>query len=158
MKKIIILIIFWLVSMLVAGYMFYNSGLKNGEMISKNTSNDSAVVNMEDSISRIDYPLIDIAFNDGNDWLVLIENGMYGRVKESYFASDDKEVLQFNKEFLKVETFPAGRGTTPNGSISVYKNGEMIKCVEYFALNYENEDIENAFKKVSGKEAQDLID
>ncbi|MBO5453058.1 MAG: hypothetical protein J6A69_03730 [Clostridia bacterium] len=111
---------------------------------------ESNVIGM-DAISMLDYPLIDIYFDKEYSWDVLIRQNMYAE-NEAYYILDDREILETNKELLKVLTFPSGRGTTPNGEISVYKNNQLIKTVEYFELDVASEEFKREFTKITSKD------
>lgn len=143
MKKTIVLVA--LVAVLLTVFA-YNIGYGNGI---KHADNFLEMDEMAtDYIGKIDYPLIDIAFNDGNEWSVVVATGIYSE-NPTYMVCDDATALQFEKEYLSVLTYPAGRGTTGNGSVTVYKNGQEVKCVEYFELTFANESIHNKFIKTS---------
>lgn len=151
MKKIIVLVV--LVAVLSTVFA-YNIGYSNGVKSADNFRELKEPPT--DYIGKIDYPLIDIAFNDGSEWTVVVATGIYSE-NPTYMICEDATALQFVKEHLSVLTFPAGRGTTGNGCVTVYKNGQEVKCVEYFELTFANDSIHNKFKKTSEKEMLEII-
>ncbi|MBQ8002649.1 MAG: hypothetical protein IJ297_04320 [Clostridia bacterium] len=159
MKKSLLAALF-LVITIASSIVFYQIGFNAGKQHYKNDrATDTTAVDdlpSDSSIVKIDFPLIDIAFNDGNDWIVVIANGIYTENPTYRFCNNGEE-LQFCKEFLYVHTFPAGRGTTPDGCITVYKNGQEVKSVEYFKMVIESETVENAFEKTTHDKLDKII-
>lgn len=153
-KRIILFIIAGVICITAIGVISYELGLKNASKeIEKRIVDDTL---MGESIDKIDYPLIDIAFNDGNEYAVLIVNGIYSD-ERTYMICRDGKNLQFDKEYLLIHTFPAGRGTTGNGSVVVYRNGEEIRNIEFFEIFFENEELRNKFERISEKEFEKFI-
>lgn len=126
------------------GVISYNCGLSNGEVFVYEDTTYSA--EGDNSIGRIDYPLIDIAFNDGNDWAVVIDYGIYNENSHSLICKDAK-ILRGDEEYISVLTYPAGYGTTGDGCFNVYKNGVLIKEVEFFSVSFGKDEIRNKFEK-----------
>lgn len=154
MKKIILFIITGVVCIIAVGAVSYEFGLKNApKEIEKIIVDDTL---MGESIGKTDYPLIDIAFNDGNEYAVLIVDGIYSN-KRTYMLCRDGKDLQFDKEYLSILTYPAGRGTTGNGNVVVYRNGEEIRNIEFFEIFFKNEELRNKFEKISEKEFEKFI-
>lgn len=156
MKKKCLCLIFALLLASFSGAMFYKIGYSNG--LEQNREDN--FLQLEDTptgyIDKIDYPLIDIAFNDGNDWKVIITYGIYTENPIYMICADGRE-LQFCKEYLSVTTYPAGRGTTGNGCVTVYKNGQEVKSVEFFECSFEKEELRQKFEKVSKEDALKII-
>ena len=154
MKRIIFLIIAGIICITAVGVISYNLGLKNAaEKIEKIIVDDTL---MGESTDKTDYPLIDIAFNDGNEYAVLIVNGIYSD-KKTYMLCRDVKDLQFDKEYLSILTYPAGRGITGNGSVVVYRNGEKIRDIEFFEIFFKDEELRNKFEKISENEFENFI-
>ncbi len=154
MKKIIVLIITGVICVTAVGITAYKLGIKNAPVIIEKKIADDTL--MGESIDKTDYPLIDIVFNDGNEYAVLIVNGIYSD-KRTYMLCRDGKDLQFDKEYLSILTYPAGRGTTGNGSVVVYRNGEEIRNIEFFEIFFKNDELRNKFEKISEKEFEKFI-
>ena len=107
-------------------------------------------------ISRVDYPLIDISFDDKSDWLVIIRTDLFTEY-EKYYISQNAKRLQMNKEGLMIRTFPIGRGTTPSGVVYVYQNKELIKEVPFIELSFDNVILKSAFKHIIREDINKLI-
>lgn len=154
MRKLISLIITFVICITATGIVFYRLGFENAkketEMIIVNEAD------MDESIGKTDYPLIDIAFNDGSEWSVLITYGIYSE-KMTYLLCDDGKELQFDKEYLSVTTYPAGRGTTGVGSITVYQNGKEVKHLEFFDIVFKKEGLKAKFEEISQKELDEFM-
>ena len=91
----------------------------------------------DDVIGRIDYPLIEIYFNRNDVNLVILYENIFTSNKQVKILLDS-DAMENIKGNFHVLTFPAGRGTTPDSIIYVYKNGELIKYVEFFnAVDYD---------------------
>ncbi len=156
MKKYNFLFIVYIMSILATVLISYHVGVNVGEQSSVNEKVSILQSPPPTSIAKIDYPLIDIAFNDGSDWIVVIRDGI-DMENSSYKISHDEKELQINKEYLSVATFPAGRGTTADGCVYVYKDGELVKSVEYIECCFENENIMKAFENVTQKEFEKIV-
>ena len=160
MKKIIILIVLCVFCTVVASGIFYHTGFENAKReyefkLEKEIEilDDTPI---DEAIGQLDYPLIDIAFNDGNEYTIVICNGIYSE-EQTYLWCTDGRDLQFNKEFLYIRTYPAGRGTTGNGAITVYRNGEEIRDIEFLEIHFANEELKNNFVKVSSEEIKSYL-
>lgn len=156
MKKTICLITAFIICMAVVGVVSYKLGLKNGREEAESARMAGDDIHMSEVVGKIDYPLIDIAFNDGNEWAILIVNGQDSG-DQTYLLCHDGRELQFDKEYLSVITYPSGRGTTGTGSIVVYQNGEEIKCIEFVEINFEKEELKNKFQEVSREELSEFM-
>lgn len=85
----------------------------------------------QDSISRIDYPLIDLYFERDKTYkLELVEYS--GEAYKEYTAKGD--FFQFNKENFSILTCPSGRGTTPPYILSVYEGKKRLKTLDCFGV------------------------
>ncbi len=149
MKRIISLIIACVFCFVVAGGIFYQIGYENAKT-------KDAYTKANEEIGQLDYPLIDIPFNDGNEYVIVICNGLHSEEQTYLWCPDGKE-LQFNKEHIFVRTYPAGRGTTGNGFITVYRNGEEIRYIEFLEIHFADEEIKNNFVKVSSNELKNYL-
>lgn len=81
----------------------------------------------QESISRIDYPLIDLYFEADKTYKLELAEYSGEKIKE-YSAKGD--FFQFNKEYFSILTFPSGRGTTPDYILSVYEGKKRIKTID----------------------------
>lgn len=108
-------------------------------------------------IGKVDYPLLDIGFNDGNDWTVVIATEIYTNSPDLLVCADGRN-LQYNKEYLSILTYPAGRGTTGNGCVEIYKNGELHQYIEFFDYYFADEGMKNYFEKMSKEKLQKLLE
>ena len=88
-------------------------------------------------ISKVDYPLIDISFDEKSEWLVIVRTDLFTQ-HEKYSVSQNSKNLNMNKERLKILTFPVGRGITPVGVVYVYQNGNLVKEVPFTEIFFEN--------------------
>ena len=161
MKRCIILVILCVFCTVVASGIFYQMGFKKAKKeYELKLEKEIEIVDdtpIDEGIGQLDYPLIDIAFNDGNEYMVVICNGIYSE-KQTYLWCIDGRNLQLNKEFLYIRTYPAGRGTTGNGAITVYRNGEEIRSIEFLEIYFANEELKNNFEKVSSKEIKSYLE
>ena len=96
-------------------------------------------------IGRIDFPIVDIYFHEEDTWLFVI----YSLTDDSYKIIDDRELLQRNKEFISITTFPIGRGTTPSDIISIYKNGDLYKDVQGWEIKFYSKELSKAVKDIT---------
>lgn len=153
MKKYICLILVFVTAVVTVGAACYRLGFNNAE-----EERDSEIViadtDISDSICKIDYPLIDVAFNDGNDYDVVIINGIYEQ-NQKYLLCEEPGELQ---EHLWVNTYPAGRGTTGESAVIVYKNGEEVKSLECFEIGFGKKDLESKFERISAKEFDGFLE
>lgn len=87
-----------------------------------------AELNEQQSISRIDYPFIDLYFESNKTYqITLTEYGTNTIVKE---YSDKGDFFQFNKEYFSILTVPSGLGTTPEYVLSIYEGEKRIKSMD----------------------------
>ena len=93
-----------------------------------------------------DYPLIEYYFLENSDWSVIISYLPY-ETDRIEMICDEEELLETIKERFYITTFPAGRGTTGNGLISVYKNGELLKAIEFVEIKIEKYNIRSVFQE-----------
>lgn len=82
----------------------------------------------QESISRIDYPLIDIYFESDKTYKVTVTEYMTNTVVKEY--SDKGEFFEFNKEYFSILTVPSGRGTTPEYMLDIYEGEKRIKTLD----------------------------
>jgi len=121
-------------------------------------NNNKKVVDCEinNILGKFDYPLIDIYFDNDNEWLVIDRKYLFTS-QEMFYTIQKSRELELSKEWLKIITFPVGRGTTPNGIIYVYKDKNLIKEVPYLEIYYETKLIMNLFKQVTKNEIENII-
>lgn len=123
---------------------FYNAQKESGSI--ENTE-----------MSKVDYPLIDISFDEKSEWLVIVRTDLFTQ-HEKYNVSQNNENLNMNKEGLKILTFPVGRGTTPVGVVYVYQNGKLVKEVPFTEIFFESKILKDTFKNMSKEYIDKLID
>lgn len=109
-----------------------------------------------ETTKKEDYPLLDVIFDDKSDWVVIIRTDLFTE-DEKYYVSQNAQNLNMNKEYLKLLTFPVGRGTTPFGIVYIYQNKKLIKEVPFIEIYYENTILQDAFKIVSKENINKLI-
>ena len=102
----------------------------------------------ENTFIKIDYPLIDIFFTSDDKWLLIDRSKMFTD-NEKFNVIENSQELEFYKEWIKLFTFPVGRGTTPNGMVYIYKNKDLIKEIPYLEIRLENENVKKSFKKLT---------
>ena len=136
---------------MVASYVSYRAGFEEGIDAKVNVENQTDSV-----FGKIDYPLIDIAFDSQSKWVVINRSGLFTE-QEMIAAAQDAQKLRQCSEGLRVLTFPVGRGTTPNGVIYVYKDGVLVKEVPYLEAVFEDNTLKDAFKQMEKKQAEQLI-
>lgn len=159
MKKFICIMISCVLYTVVVGGIFYQIGYGNAKKEKEYNAENNISVDEgigHEGIGQLDYPLIDIAFNDGNEYAVVICDGIYSE-KQTYLWCRDRRNLQFNTEHLYIRTYPLGRGTTGNGAITIYRNGEEIRYIEFLEIHFTSEEMKNSFVKVSSNELNDYL-
>ena len=87
MKRCIILVILCVFCTVVASGIFYQMGFKKAkkeyELKLEKEIEIGDDTPIDEAIGQLDNPLIDIAFNDGNEYMVVICNGIYSE-KQTY--------------------------------------------------------------------------
>lgn len=86
----------------------------------------------QDSIDRIDYPLIDLYFERDKSYKIVIKKYMMDTVVMEY--EDEGDFFQFNKEYISILTCPSGRGTTPPFMFEIYEGDTLIKDIDCFEV------------------------
>ncbi|MDR2207877.1 MAG: hypothetical protein LBE22_02745 [Azoarcus sp.] len=155
MKKVVVMFSIGLIFVSVTGYFSYCLGFNNG-MIKETKAECPVCFEGSDVFGKIDYPLIEIIFDTESEWLVIDRSGLFTE-HEVFSISQSSQDLQFNKEDLRVLTFPEGRGTTPKGIIYVYKDGVLIKRVPYIESHFESDALKDAFQQVTKDEVEIMI-
>lgn len=90
---------------------------------------EDAGLNSHDSIGRIDYPLLDIYFEEDKTYrLALVDYAPPNKVCKEY--EDKGRFFQFNKEYFSIITLPSGRGTTPEYILEVYEGEKCIRQLD----------------------------
>ena len=130
------------------GYWLGHNHIKSNQNNNKTKTSDI--------VGKIDYPLIDINFDNESEWVIINRNNLFTE-QETFNVAQNNNTLQLTKENLSVITFPVGRGTTPNGIIYVYKNGKLVKEVPYIEVMFENESLTESFLKMTKEEVENLI-
>lgn len=104
---------------------------------------------------RYDLPLLDISFNDGGNRTVVIEYGTYSTEK-TYYMCRDHEILHECNDYMWIETYPAGRGTTGNGAVYVYCDGKVERRIEFMNLGFYDDTLKDAFERITAEEYADI--
>lgn len=113
----------------------------------------------DDSIlSRYDYPLLDVAFTDGASWAVIIQTDLWNEGGETVFLSQNAAELSLVQEYIRVLTFPVGRGTTPEGCLSIYKEKELIKEVPFINIEFADASIRELFYKTTREDIEKTLE
>jgi hypothetical protein len=154
-KKSISLLIAGILIMVVTCSVFYYLGFIFGAKKVTNINQANDVV-ISDVFGRVDYPLVDIFFDSESKWLVIDRSSLLTD-SEKFKISQDSLDLQFNKECLKLVTFPVGRGTTPMGIVYVYKDEILVREIPYIEAYYKNEGIEKAFRPAEKSEIESIL-
>ncbi len=152
MKRYICTVLVFVTAIITVGVTAYRWGFNKSR--EKASYTDVPGGNIAEALCKVDYPLIDIAFNDGNDYDVVIINGIYEQ-NQKYLLCEEPGDLQ---EHLWVNTYPAGRGTTGESAVIVYKNGEEVKSLECFEIGFGNKELESKFEKISVKEFDEFLE
>lgn len=143
-QKIIIAIIFFIIG--GVGGCFLKSNFigtlktENKETVSKYSEDikediktleedieEDTKLNQQESLARIDYPLIDIYFMDDKEYRVELTKYMQDKIYKEY--TDGGGFFQKNKGGFSILTVPTGMGTTPQFSLSIYEDEECIKTI-----------------------------
>lgn len=113
--------------------------------------------NIDAQITMIrDYPLIDFYFDSNEKWVIVNHCNLFTD-KEGFKVIKNAKLIEHIKEGLYLETFPVGRGITPNGYLYIYKNDILIKSVPYLNYCNVNDQLENAFERISREDVEQLI-
>ena len=110
----------------------------------------------DDIIGKIDYPLIDVYFDNDNDWIILKSDGLVSDNPEFTMIRDVHSVEHI-KDKISILTFPVGHGTTANGTICIFKNEILIKSVPYIESYISDENLSALFETVAEEEVASLL-
>lgn len=91
-------------------------------------ADEDARLNRQNSLARIDYPLIDLYFEHDKEYRVVLTKFMQDEICKEY--TDTGDFFQQNKGNFSILTIPAGMGTTPPFSLCIYEEGECIKTID----------------------------
>ena len=178
----IIIIILVVIVNVASYYTLYKIGYKSGYIIgmsegystgmsigysansTKKLSTAAPELFDNDVIGRYDYPLMEVFLDDNDKYSLIIRDHISSK-NEIYRIITNFDVLDRCREKIAVLTFPIGRGTTPNGSLYLYKNHTLIKEVPYFEVyilkEIPNEDIKfvtyDKIKQLVGNELPPLF-
>ena len=154
MKKILILLL-CIISISASHWWIYTKGFSNGaNSIEKNLPEEIEKAPLFNG--KPDYPLIDIVFSEENEWLVVNRENLFTE-SEKISVIDNVQLLELNKEQIFVTTFPLGRGTTPNGEIYIYKDGELIKSISYFDFEILSDELKTASYSLTKEQIEEMI-
>ena len=141
MKKLLTMFCICLISILMVGCLSTPTSFERAdESIDGNNQNNIIETNAYD-----DYPLIDIYFNDDSSWYVIIRENLFEET-EKFIVAKNSTIIEENKEYLKLSTFPIGRGTTPCGELYIYKNGILYKRIPFLKVFFGNKVLEEEFR------------
>ena len=138
---------------IITNFFSYYIGFNNGRETKNIQFND---LDGNDLFLKIDYPLIDIYFNSESEWLVIDRSKIFTD-HEVFNIIQNSQELEFYKEWIKLLTFPVGRGTTPNGYLYIYKDKYLIRAIPYFEIYFENENIKKTFQQSSKNEIENIL-
>jgi hypothetical protein len=90
--------------------------------------------------------LIDRGFNEGK-WLLVVKN----YAEKTLFIVDDETVLRSNPDGIKLGPFAECGGTTCDGFIELYKDGNLVAAQEYLSKSdlIESDNLKRAYKRAS---------
>jgi hypothetical protein len=134
-KKILIAVI--LLFIICFGAIYLNRNVLSEKSSKDISAEESTVAEENDFLKYIDYPLLDEYFLGNDDWIFVIDDGTED---DKCKVITDKNVLETVKTEIVLNTFPVGRGTSPEGRVCLYRNGELIKNVPYIKITYTIED------------------
>lgn len=154
MKKVIVaLIALVAISNCCTYFLAYNNGYNNGSP-TDNKEQDPG----NDTWTKIDYPLIEYYFDDDSEWLIVITDLQNLSKNDGIFKIIKcPQDLRYCTQNLYVTTFPVGRGTTPNGEIIIYRNGDLAKRVQYLDYRITSQVIQDRIEEVNKEELRSLI-
>ncbi len=110
----------------------YESTEERNEQLEKDEEED-AKLTKQSSVSRIDYPLIDIYFEKNREYKIIVkEFGNKQKIYKEY--TDTGDFFQYNKEKYSIVTIPSGRGITPEYIFSVYEGNDCIKTIDCITI------------------------
>jgi hypothetical protein len=163
---LIIAIVLLVVTNTVCGLYFYDSGFSNGARWYKNLPSlkddfpgkgEQYTGGGIDPIFREDYPLLEYRFDQNekkDEWLLVIQYGISDRARYAVIKAD--ELLEWNKEFFRLQIFVAGRGITPDGQICLYHNKELVKDLLFSQIDLGTTALKKAAKSVTLEDIRKL--
>ena len=108
----------------------------------------------KETISRRDFPLLDIYYGRKDDGAIIIEPFAYDFDSDISYILTDTELLNINKDTFFVNTFAVGRGTTAQFNVDIYKNGKLEKYLPVISMHLG--EFEDKFIPVKKVEETDL--
>ncbi|MHB9023987.1 MAG: hypothetical protein ACYC7E_07385 [Armatimonadota bacterium] len=124
MRKQLLVVIGVIIVLLVSNFITYK--------IASKTSSQTAApsTSSEGDYFQYDYPLIDVYLDPQYKWTLVIRDlkDVKNGTCRIITGTDD---LEYHSEDLSVLTFPAGRGTTPDGCLYLYRDKTLIKDVQF---------------------------
>ena len=150
LKKFIIILICFLL-LISSSYISYEKGKKDAKASIKVLPAENT-----ENFCMPHYPLIDIYFDENNQWTVINRENLFTD-DESFSIIQNPSLIEMNKEFIILNSFPVGRGTTPSGKLYVYKNSELIKEIPYSKCRITSKILKENFFNVSMEQAENLI-
>lgn len=116
----------------ISVYPYYESEEVRNEQLEKDEKEDEKLMK-QSSVSRIDYPLIDIYFDKNKKYKIIVkEFGDNSKIYKEY--TDTGDFFQYNKEKYSIVTVPSGRGITPEYILSVYEGNNCIKTIDCITI------------------------
>jgi hypothetical protein len=107
--------------------VIYESKKQTNEQLEKDEEED-VKLNKQSSVSRIDYPLIDIYFDKNMKYKIIVKKFGDKKIYKEY--TDTGDFFQYNKEKYSIVTIPSGRGITPEYILSVYEGDDCVKTID----------------------------
>ena len=163
MKKITTIVLVILLLVCVFCISFYSLGI-NTSAEKDDVSFKSELTKLDETIMpKIDYPLIEIPFNDGGDWIVAIRSN-FGMDYEMLLVSPTSVNLQLAKQQLLVTTYPVkSEETEPCGYLYVYKDGKIYKEIVFddifFEMNqFESQGLQRLFENMTLDEFNNMVE
>jgi len=101
------------------------------------------IINVTSCKDKKNAILYDKNFDDGN-WLLVVEN----HAENTLFVIDDEKVLKANPDGLWLGKNAYCGGTTCDGFITLYRDGELVDSKEFLSKSFlsETEKIRKAYK------------
>lgn len=104
-----------------------NLKLKYDKQFEQDIDEDKGL-NKNESIGRIDYPLIDIYFEEEKQYEIVVTEYMQNKIYKKY--TDKGRAFQQIKKDISIITVPCGMGTTTKYTLSVYEGEKRIKTID----------------------------
>lgn len=106
----------------------------------------------------MDYPLIDIYFDKKSRW-VIVNHWLPGPDEDGEHVEviENPRDIESIKDALWLDSFTSARGTTPGGALCVFRNGRLVRDVEYLEMGTTNPYLARQFKSMTREEARRVV-